>query len=71
MEKTFTYEYRNFTITIFRNKRKDCFLQSIKGDVNGKDKYIILPENVFGLSLFLTLKGAKNKAIELINESCK
>lgn len=68
MEKQYSYEYKGFIISITRNKRKDVFIDSIIRLTNGYKESILFPRNVIGLSFFLTLKSAKNKAIQFIDD---
>lgn len=69
IEKIFKYKYKSYEIVIERNKRKDCFLKITK--VNNLKSYerpeIYLPKNKIGVSVFLNLKSAKSKAMEIID----
>lgn len=62
IEKTWNLEINGYTFSIERNKRKDVFLSKIIVDT--KNKGYIGTRRQF----FLTLKGAKKHALEMIKE---
>lgn len=62
IEKTWNIEINGYTFSIERNKRKDVFLSKIIVDTKNKGFIGIKKQH------FLTLKGAKQHALEMINE---
>lgn len=63
--KTFEFNFNGYTFTVERNKRKDCFLGIITNTNNNDYIEKIIPSR----RLFLTLKGAKEHALELISKN--
>lgn len=62
IEKTWNLDINGYTFTIQRNKRKDVFLSKIITDTKNKGFIGTRKQH------FLTLKGAKSHALEIINE---
>ena len=62
IEKTWNLEINGYTFTIQRNKRKDVFLSYTIVDTKNKGFIGTRKQD------FLTLKGAKKHALEMINE---
>ena len=62
IEKTWNLDVNGYNFTIKRNKRKDVFLSKIIIDTKNKGYIGVRREH------FLTLKGAKQHALQMINE---
>lgn len=69
IEKVFTFDYKGHRVTIERNRRKDCFLSIDIIDPKPYEKPKIYICN--GASFHLTVKSAKNKAIQIIDSFSK
>lgn len=65
IEKVFECNYNGYTFRIERNGRKDCKLSMITNSNNTQYIEKIVPIR----SWFLTLKAAKNHAIEMIKKT--
>lgn len=65
IEKVYNFNVSGFTFSIKRNKRKDVFLGLITNTNNTKYIERIQPIK----RVFLTIKGAKNHAIEMIQKT--
>lgn len=63
--KVFSYNFNGYTFKVERNGRKDCYLSMITNTNNTQYNEKIMPMQ----SWFLTLKGAKNHAMEMIKRS--
>lgn len=64
IKKTYCYNYKGFYFEINRNFRNDNFLQKIKDNNETFLSYIVPPKTVF-----LSIKAAKNYAIQLIEDN--
>lgn len=63
LEKVFQFNHNGYVFDIKRNKRKDCFLSNIVNTNNTEYTEKIIPIK----RVFLTLKGAKSHALDMIN----
>jgi hypothetical protein len=67
IEKVLNFEIKGYSFKIERNKRKDVFLGIITNNNNTSFIERIQPIRV----VFLSIKGAKNHAIDMINIETK
>lgn len=62
--KIIRFFYKDYKVSIFKNGRGDCSLSIVKfQNLKSYEK----PDMIIGNNVFLTIKSAKRKAIEIVD----